>query len=50
MSSAVVGVTICFNNDMNHVIVVGRNHSLFENNIVDYFHMKNEFSFFKEVF
>jgi len=35
---------------MNHVVVVDNNHSSLENHIVDYFHMKNYFSFLKDVF
>jgi len=35
---------------MDLVVAVDNNYSSLENHNVDYFHMKNDFSFLKEVF
>jgi len=35
---------------MDHVVIVDGNHNSFENHLVDNFHIKNDFSFLKEVF
>jgi len=45
-----VVVHIIAENYVEHMVTVDNNCNSFENHIVDYFRMKNDFAFLKEVF